>query len=97
MSENSNPTVQFALRMDPGLRDRIKSAAAENNRSMNAEIVATLEDAYPEPSELQDAIFTLNVLSQQLAAAEATDEEKQILRKRVDLVMDKVASLLHDD
>lgn len=50
MSENSNPTVQFALRMEPGLRDRIKEASAANSRSMNAEIIATLMETYPEPA-----------------------------------------------
>jgi hypothetical protein len=35
--------------MSEGLRERIKSAAEANNRSMNAEIVATLEEAYPVP------------------------------------------------
>lgn len=29
------------------MRNRIKSVAEANNRSMNAEIIATLEDAFP--------------------------------------------------
>ena len=41
---------KFVLRLPNGLRERIKSAAEENNRSMNAEIVSTLEAAYPVPS-----------------------------------------------
>lgn len=32
------------------MRDRIKAAAEANNRSMNAEIVATLEEKYPAPA-----------------------------------------------
>lgn len=40
---------QFVIRLPDGMRDRIKAAAEANNRSMNAEIVATLEDAYPAP------------------------------------------------
>ncbi|KQT03185.1 hypothetical protein ASG68_22805 [Rhizobium sp. Leaf453] len=39
---------KFVLRLPSGLRDRIKVVAEENNRSMNAEIVATLEVKYPE-------------------------------------------------
>lgn len=39
---------KFVLRLPPGLRDRIKAVAEGNNRSMNAEIVATLEAEYPE-------------------------------------------------
>ncbi len=37
------------LRLPDGMRERIKAAAADNNRSMNAEIVSTLEEAYPKP------------------------------------------------
>ena len=40
---------KFMLRLPEGMRDRIKAAADENNRSMNAEIVATLEEKYPAP------------------------------------------------
>lgn len=40
---------RFMLRLPDGMRDRIKAAAAESNRSMNAEIVATLEKEYPAP------------------------------------------------
>jgi plasmid stability protein len=38
---------KFMLRLPDGMRDRIKAVAAENGRSMNAEIVATLEKEYP--------------------------------------------------
>ncbi|WP_072296152.1 Arc family DNA-binding protein [Paracoccus sp. SM22M-07] len=50
MSETQNRTLteQFMVRLPAGMRDRIKAAAESNNRSMNSEIVATLEDAYPE-------------------------------------------------
>lgn len=41
---------QFQLRLPEGMRDRIKVAAEENGRSMNAEILATLAEAYPDPS-----------------------------------------------
>lgn len=40
----------YGLRMPPDLKARVKLAAEANNRSMNAEIVATLEAAYPAPS-----------------------------------------------
>ncbi|TJZ91604.1 Arc family DNA-binding protein [Paracoccus gahaiensis] len=38
---------QFMLRLPEGMRDRIKLSADRNSRSMNAEIVATLDKAYP--------------------------------------------------
>lgn len=39
---------KFMLRMPDGLRDRIAYAAKANNRSMNSEIVTTLEEKYPD-------------------------------------------------
>lgn len=45
---------QIVIRPPEGMRDRIKAAAEVNNRSMNAEIVATLEDAYPAPFQYDD-------------------------------------------
>jgi len=50
------------LRLPDGMRDRIKRAAAENSRSMNAEIVATLENAYPDNayrSAVKDAFVSV--------------------------------------
>lgn len=40
---------RFIVRLPDGMRDRIKAAAENNNRSMNAEIVAALEEKYPNP------------------------------------------------
>lgn len=37
---------QYMLRFPPGLRDRVKDAAAEHGRSMNSEIVARLEETF---------------------------------------------------
>lgn len=34
---------RYIIRMPDGMRDRLKAAAAANNRSLNAEIVARLE------------------------------------------------------
>lgn len=42
---------QFKLRIERELRDRIAVFAHTNNRSMNAEIIATLEKEYPAPIE----------------------------------------------
>lgn len=40
---------KFMLRLPDGMRERIKAAADASGRSMNAEIVATLEEKYPPP------------------------------------------------
>jgi hypothetical protein len=40
---------RFIIRLPDGMRDRIRLAAEAANRSMNAEILATLSEAYPPP------------------------------------------------
>ena len=40
---------KFIVRLPDGLRDRIRLAAESNHRSMNAEVVALLEENYPAP------------------------------------------------
>lgn len=51
MAENDQHQYKdrYMLRLPDGMRERIKAAAEANNRSMNAEIVLTLEEAYPSP------------------------------------------------
>lgn len=39
-------TDKFLVRLDDGLRDKIKVAAAQSRRSMNAEINMRLEDSF---------------------------------------------------
>jgi len=53
--------VQVNFRMPSDLRDRLKVAAEEHDRSMSAEIVAALEKLYPAPKldpydEMNEAI-----------------------------------------
>lgn len=45
------PGDQFKVRFPDGLRGRLKAAAKANKRSVNAEVISTLEAAYPEPVE----------------------------------------------
>ncbi|MDN6872958.1 Arc family DNA-binding protein [Pseudomonas citronellolis] len=40
----SRDITPFALRMSPGLREKVEQSAKENHRSLNAEIVARLEE-----------------------------------------------------
>lgn len=49
MAESRSLTDKFMLRLPDGMRERIKSAAENNGRSMNSEIVATLYEKYPAP------------------------------------------------
>lgn len=56
MSENESRSLtdKFMLRLPDGMRGRVKLAAEQNNRSMNSEIVATLEEKYPVPELKSD-------------------------------------------
>lgn len=42
--------IQYKFMMPRQLRERIEIAAHENRRSVSAEIIATLSEAYPEPT-----------------------------------------------
>lgn len=43
----------FGLRMQSELKERVKAAAERNNRSMNAEIVARLEESFERPGRIE--------------------------------------------
>ncbi len=62
----SDVADKFMLRLPDGMRDRIKLAAERNGRSMNAEIVRALENAFPEEPSIddvaQDIIEAIRVL-----------------------------------
>lgn len=67
---------QFVIRLPDGMRGRIKAAAEANNRSMNAEIVATLEDVYPATPDDFSAAFAA-------VFADGVTREAQLLSKMV--------------
>lgn len=75
------------VRLPDGMRDRIKAAAEANNRSMNAEIVATLEEKYPAPRRWFD--------SQKWAAHIALVEKrsKEILARMQEIVVSYPAAV----
>lgn len=74
----SDKQDQFMLRLPDGMRDRIKAAADQNGRSMNAEIVLTLEETYPAidavdddhfqevMGKLRDALYSVDLPERQL-------------------------------
>lgn len=77
---------QIVIRPPEGMRERIKAAAEANNRSMNAEIVATLEEKYPaEPPDLARILYetleligVLDTMQQRDRIAFVGRKEKQI-------------------
>ena len=55
---------KFNLRLPPGMRERISDIAKANGRSMNAEIVRTLEEAYPPEPVLDEVIDYARTLTE---------------------------------
>lgn len=75
---------KFVIRLPDGMRDRIKRAADEANRSMNSEIISTLERAYPPlPPKIVHSLTMVNEATLRLASASSTDE-KESLRKAIE-------------
>lgn len=70
------------LRLPEGMRDRIKLQAERNNRSMNAEIVATLEIAYP-ADKFDEALFMVQfvrpIFSKQVLSQKDREERNTML------------------
>lgn len=62
MAKAGRGADQYMLRFPPGLRDRIKAAAEDHGRSMNEEIIRTLEKEYPEPWSLDQRFGDLAAL-----------------------------------
>lgn len=45
---------RFIVRLPDGMRDRIKTKALKNGRSMNSEIIDALEGYFPAPKTMED-------------------------------------------
>lgn len=81
---------RFMLRLPDGMRDRIKAAAEANNRSMNAEIVATLEKQYPVPlDERVRALVAISLemegISERMESASPGEERDRLIDELVQL------------
>ncbi len=88
MTEKKYPSQlaeRFQIRLPDGLRDRIRDASAANNRSMNAEIVAALEEKFP-PKSID--ITLLSDFLESLIGGSAPDGNAEYL----DYINDALAS-----
>ncbi|KAF0172865.1 MAG: helix-turn-helix domain-containing protein [Rhodobacteraceae bacterium] len=73
---------QFNVRFPPGMRDRIKVAADLNGRSMNAEIIATLEERYPAASvDVRAVEGLLHYIASAITPAQALDRVAEVNAK----------------
>lgn len=71
--QTNRDSDKVIIRLPDGMRDRIKAAADANGRSMNSEIVATLEDKYPVPVASM-SISDLEAIVAYVAAAPTGEE-----------------------
>ena len=79
---------RFQVRMPTGLRDRIAKAAAQNRRSMNAEILDTLETQYPEPPTTEDAIKEILSTLPLIKALKTGESLSRLSEQLDDLMLD---------
>ena len=82
---------KFVVRLPDGMRERVKAAAELNNRSMNAEIVATLEEAYPPVSDDPRMVELHKLMTKYLYNREnfSDDEEFRMNTLIVEIRMDE--------
>lgn len=80
-------TVQIALRISPDLRERVKAAADANNRSVNSELTATLEEKYPAPS-VDDALEKILAIMSEIIAIPDRDERQLLWREAIEMAAD---------
>lgn len=78
-SKLTRDIAPFGVRMPADLKSRVAASAAANNRSMNAEIVATLQEKYPEPSGSDLAALFSEVLAR-LEQVSSNDEAKALAK-----------------
>ena len=71
----------FGLRMQPELKERVEAAARENNRSLNAEIVAALEEKFPEPIDLTSIQEVVKAWSPEIMRAPEGDIQDSLIKK----------------
>lgn len=59
MTKDPNTPEKFVIRMPGGLRDRIRQYAEKSGRSMNSEVIYTLEAAYPRIDATEETILEM--------------------------------------
>jgi len=81
----SDEVDRIMLRLPDGMRDRIAAAAKANNRSMNAEIVAVLEEKFPapHPPPTQQQVIEILALFVDMIYGKSRPEESQELISRM--------------
>ncbi|MBM1309067.1 Arc family DNA-binding protein [Sulfitobacter mediterraneus] len=83
---------KFVLRLPDGMRDRIKSVADKNGRSMNAEIIRVLDATFPIlPKEIEEALGMLGNATIAMGEQHANydqDQVRAIIRESCETILD---------
>ncbi|EJL6947036.1 Arc family DNA-binding protein [Vibrio cholerae] len=77
MSRNINP---FGLRMPPELKEKLEEEAKKNMRSLNAELVARLEESFErkvDNMEVAELTYQVQLLLQMMREKEELDKAKK--------------------
>jgi len=82
--------TQYKLRMPPELRDKLKSASEENHRSMNAEIVARLQESFDTRLDQNTASSLVDSLQQSLREVREMQEETKRHREEAERLLNQV-------
>lgn len=77
MTIQSDP--QYKLRLPEELRDKIKESASTHNRSMNADIVARLEDSFAGVTNINEFNEKLQEMTGELIALSTENREMRRL------------------
>ncbi|WP_179988397.1 MULTISPECIES: Arc family DNA-binding protein [unclassified Acinetobacter] len=80
MTTSRDTGTQHKLRMPPELKEKLFSSAKEMNRSLNAEIVARLEDSFKESDDPK----TLESLAK--IVKETTEETTRLHKELVKII-----------
>lgn len=73
--------VEYKMRMTQDLKDKIVASAKEHNRSMNADIVARLEQSFEKPITSEHEVNDLRQLLKQ-----SIDNNKEYFRMITELL-----------
>lgn len=87
----SDLSDQFLVRMPDGLRKRIAVEASKNRRSMNAEILESLEKAYPSIPELEEFQSDIDYLLSTYKEGNSSRWKREDIRSLISAVVFQIA------
>lgn len=100
MSESPNRKLQdqFMLRLPNGMRDRVRTLAEKNNRSMNSEIIAALEAWVGGQASTSNERSLLKSRLDDLAARrESAEAQMTEIRRAMHEVIERLARMEEQD